>query len=788
MRISDRYGSKTPIAAAVAAILAVNHGTSARAADAGTDENGLAQVVVTATRRSESIQDTPLNISAVTSKTIEDLQLNKIDDLTQWVPGVSIRDQGPWGASSVVIRGLNTNTLGESGGGPDGRGGAVASYLGEVPLFFDFKLLDINRVEILLGPQGTLYGAGTLAGAIRYIPNAADLNRFEGQAHVRAYGLSQASNAGYVGDVALNVPLIDGKLAFRGVVGYYDDPGFIDYPYVIRDPGVSDPQPDLSDPNAVAANLRRVRHVNFEHTLSARASLRYQPVDNLDAVLSYAHQRTNTDGRQSTFYPHMATDRFESARRFLEPAERTVDLTSLELTAHFGFADLVSASSYGERKIDSTWDQTDLLLELMTGYEQFPQFAGYNLEERQTEQFVQELRLVSNDTGRFKWLVGAFYNHSNDSQVDREYVPHYPEFIGVPSPDALDYFLVIRQKRSEAAGFGELSYRLTDAWQVTVGAREFKYTTDQSNFVALPLVDQDVPIPLDVTDSQRGSIFKFNTSYRFTPDLMMYATVSDGYRNGGINSVPPCVLPVDPTVQHVCALPNEQSFKPDRTRNYELGLRSTWFEKQLTFNGALYYIPWKDVRVSSVTQYGGENITINGSRALSKGVELQFQGQLPQHFSLMGTYTFNDAKLTERAPGVISDFNGTYDGGSGDRLPGSPRHMGRILLQYARALSGGYSLDAGYGINAISNSFSTIGLRGSGEKLPGYTLHEASVGLEKNRWHASLYAKNLFNKYAFTGVGHDTSYLTTINGFILRDYVHSVLRPREIGVELRMAF
>src|SRR5262245_38455732 len=119
MSISDRYCSKTPIAAAVAAILYVNQGSPARAADTATDETGTPQIVVTATRRSESIQDTPLNIAAVTSRTIEDLQLNKIDDLTQWVPGVSIKDQGPWGASSVVIRGLNTNTLGESGGGPD---------------------------------------------------------------------------------------------------------------------------------------------------------------------------------------------------------------------------------------------------------------------------------------------------------------------------------------------------------------------------------------------------------------------------------------------------------------------------------------------------------------------------------------------------------------------------------------------------------------------------------------------------------------------------------------------
>jgi len=800
-KVTARTSQLTSMSNTIRLAQATDEGSPARSRESGAEKDPptqssdrqddlpsekLEQITVTATRRSESIQDTPLNIAAISSGTIEEMRLDKIDDLTRWVPGVSIKDQGAWGASSVVIRGLNTDSLGlnDAGGGPDAGGGTVAYYLGEVPLFFDFKLLDMDRVEVLLGPQGTLYGAGTLAGAIRYIPKKPNLNALAGSVHVRSYEVSHADNEGYVGDAALSVPLIEGKLALRGVVGYYDAPGFVDYPLLVRDPGVSNPQPDFGDPGAVAANLRRGRNANFEHTLSGRASLLYQPGDNLDAVLSYAHQRTRTDGKQVTFSPNLGTNRFESGKRFLEPSERTVDLTSLELTAHLGFADLVSSSSYGEREIHVTWDQTDLLLDLGYGYEEFPQFVGFNLEDRSTRQYVQELRLVSSDTGKFKWLVGGFYNHFKDSQIDREFVPHFPEFIGVDSPDALEYFLVIHQKRTEEAGFGEIGYRFTDAWQVTAGARKFKYDTDQSNFVALPLVDEDLPLPLDVSDSQSGSIFKLNTSYRFTPDLMMYATVSDGYRNGGINSVPPCILPVDPATQHVCALPNEQGFKPDRTRNHELGVHSSWFDDRMTLNGALYYIKWKDVRVSSTTQFGSENITINGSRAVSKGVELQFQGRLPHHFSLMGNYTFNDARLAELAPGVV---NGA-DGLSGDRLPGSPRHMGSVRLKYVRPWAGGYLLNADYGISTISNTFSKIGLRANGEKLPGYTLHEASVGLEKDRWRASLFVENLFNKFAFTGVSRDPSDLREVNGFLLRNYTHSVLRPREIGLELGMTF
>lgn len=788
--LSESLFRKTPIAVAVAASLCLEHAAVVHAADPA---DALQEIIVTATRRSESIQDTPLNIAAITGGTIEQLRLDKLDDLSHWVPGVAIQNQGPGGASAVVIRGLNTNSLGATGGGPTGGGGAVASYMGEVPLFFDFKLIDIDRVEVLLGPQGTLYGASTLAGAVRYIPNKPDLMNFTGSAHGRVYSLQESGGAGFQGDVAASVSLIEGKLALRGVIGFYDDPGFINYPRLVRYPGISNPEPNFADPNAVAANLYTQNDLNYERTRSARLSLLYQPFDALQMLLTYVNQDTRSGGRQDTSEPLVATGRFENGHRFPEPSKRDLDLVSLEITAQLGFAQLVSASAYGTRDIHSIWDQTDLLLDFQYGYEDFPQFVAFAVEQQKRTQYTQELRLVSNDHSRFKWLIGGFYNHIEDHQPDREYVPGYPQFAGLDRPDALEYYSLIEQKQVEQAAFAEIGYSFTDAWQLTAGGRVFKYNTDQYSATSTPLVDGSGPYGLNlytltVSDGHKSSIHKFNTSYKFTPDLMVYATLSEGYRNGGINPVPPCVLPINSINQFACALPHEQGFKPDRTLNHELGIHSEWLEKRLTFNGAVYYDNWNDVRVQGQTQIGQAGITVNGSKAVSKGVELQFHALLPHHFAVTGNYTYNDARLTERAPGLISDAYGRYDGEPGDRLPGSPLQMGSLLLEYSYALSGGYLLDADYGISANSNQFTKIGLRGSGEKVAGFATHAASIGVGKDKWRVTLFAENLTNKYAYTGTDSDISYVRIINGFTVRDYFHSVLRPREIGLEFSTHF
>jgi outer membrane receptor protein involved in Fe transport len=199
----------------------------AEAEQAPADDN---VIIVSGTRRDISVTDAPINITALSGATLNDERINDVKDLGAFTPGMTVANQGPRGSASIVMRGLSANGNGITGSNFDD---ALGTYLGEVPLYLDFKLIDIERVEVLLGPQGTLYGLGTLAGAIRYIPERPDPTLFSGSMHGRVYDVNHSAGAGFVGDVVFNVPLVADVLAFRTATGYYYDPGFIDYPFIV---------------------------------------------------------------------------------------------------------------------------------------------------------------------------------------------------------------------------------------------------------------------------------------------------------------------------------------------------------------------------------------------------------------------------------------------------------------------------------------------------------------------------------------------------------------------------
>jgi iron complex outermembrane receptor protein len=216
----------------------------------------LEEVIVTATRRAQSLQDIPINITALSEDTILRDRITDLTDIARVVPGMTVIDQGPRSASTLTVRGLSTSSITATDQSNNG-GGTVGTYVGEIPLYVDLKLNDMERVEVLMGPQGTLYGAGTLGGAVRYLPNRPQADALSYQVRGDLYSLDHSSDAGYEGGGTVNIPIIDDKLAFRASVDYLDDPGFIDYNYLVREPGVSNPQPDFNDPNDVNANLKK---------------------------------------------------------------------------------------------------------------------------------------------------------------------------------------------------------------------------------------------------------------------------------------------------------------------------------------------------------------------------------------------------------------------------------------------------------------------------------------------------------------------------------------------------
>ena len=800
-------GSISPVALVAPFVLAMPLALAAPVSVQAADTK-VSEVIVTGTRRDTTVQDAPINITAVSGKTISQQGLGDLRQVSRWVAGVYIDDGGGRGDSLIVVRGLNANPLGPAEALPNNGGGTVATYLGDIPLHIDLKLNDINRVEFLLGPQGTLYGAGTLGGAIRDIPNRPQFDARSLQVRADGYGYAHGHGVSYNPGFTLNLPVTD-TFAVRASVDYLKDQGFIDYPLVVNNIGVSDPDPNFSNPADVAANLHRVRDANYEKTWSGRVAARWRPTPAVDLNLTYYFQNQDVGGRQiSSVGSTVPVGKWESGMRVLEPNDRKNQLLALEATVDLGFAELTSATGQSWYQSHGQHDQTDLLITLEYGYPYFPDFTAYTADAENDHAFTEEVRLVSKTPGPLSWIVGGFYDGSASDGSSREYTPHYDAFVGGSRPDALEYIAVSKKRLTEAAGFGELSYKLTDAWQITGGGRYYYYDLKNRLASDTPLYDTiGFGAPPDYINlnfhsadqSDSGFLFKANTSYRFSPDALVYATVSQGYRVGGLNAIPPCPNPLPPG-QSICGQPNELQYSPDKTINYELGVHTQWFGGRLTLNGDLYYITWKDPQLFSTTQVGSQLITVNGKGARTRGVELSFNAQLTQALTVRGSYTYTDAELTAVAPGLIQTITppgyrhtvSYIDGQPGDRLAGSPMHQGGVYALY-RVPVGQGDLTFAYGVRAQSNVLTRIGGRGGGATLGGFAIHDASVSYSRDGWNMTLYGDNLFDKFAQVGARQTPAYnqiLTDLGGGLVheRSFFTYVLPPRRVGVRFSKTF
>lgn len=774
------------------------------------DPTELEEVIVTGTLRgATNVQDTPINIAAVGAAQIERQGLTDLTEIARYVPGVYLVDQGPRNASRIIVRGLNIDPLGESVG--QGAGGTVATYIGNVPISVDLKLNDVQRVEFLLGPQGTLYGAGTLAGAIRYIPNSPSFAGFSGQVRGDAYGYSEGKDVSTDFGVTLNLPISD-TLAFRASLDQLNDQGFIDQPFLVKQIGVTNPN------DFTAGNLTRLNDVNTEDVLSGRAAVRWKPTSWFDATLSYNYQNSDVGGRQVTgrrvtTLP-VAVGEYEAVQRVPEPNERTSDVVALEMSIDLGFADLTSATGYQTFEEDGQRDQTDLIYSLQYGYELFPGFSAYTQELEDNDVFTQELRLTSKpDSGAFSWIVGAFYSKDDYWNSSAEYTPGYAAFLGGSRPDNLEYLAVSYGEITETAAFGELTWQITPKWQITGGTRYYTYDLKTSSDTDLPLSEtvfygrDPTSIVLEYESSsadEDGWLFKLNTSYALSEDILLYGTISDGFRAGGSNNLVTCLPPTNPPTQTVCGQPDELLYTSEKTRNYEIGLKTQWFDRRLTVNGDLFYIDWADPQVAGATLTGLSPITRNGKGAETKGFEVSFDALVTEAFSLRGSFSHTTAELTDRAPNLITQIKGTIpgaydtsyvDGQAGDRLPGSPEYQFSLFANYEYKLDSGMVLDFGYGVTASGDVLSRTGSRGGGITLDAYELHNASVRLNAPDagWAVTLYANNLLDEFIETGVRSTplaNPVLENDEGgpVYTRNHFTNVLPPRQIGVRFTKDF
>ena len=782
--------------------------------------------VVTATRIEEPLQDVPMSISAVTGADIERRAIEDLTELARWTPGLTVVDQGARGSNVVIVRGLNTDSLNGSEFSGNNYNNGVATYLGDIPLAVDLRLRDIERVEVLLGPQGTLYGAGTLAGAVRYLPRRPDTERRSLEVRGDLFGLAHGGAPGSDAGLTFNLPLVSRKLALRGVVDRFASPGFIDYDHLLRTPGVSEPEPDPTDPEALAANLRSEPDANTEDTLSARLSLLWDATPNLSALFAYHLQDQRVGARQVNHARSFDTGRYVAAHRYLEPNDRRHELLSLELSWSVGGAALTTAAGFSRYSQQGQRDQTDLLIQAfgiggllpgtyprlaaaqaldpdVTGADLtagFRTFSAYTREDAREERLNWETRLVSTGDGPWRWVGGAFFNRYDSRGTSFEYAPGLTEFSGItpilsgrPVSEPVEYYSLGRQDVEERALFGEISRDLGDRWRVTAGGRWFGYGIATGNLTEFPYTPMYNSPYSDHDSDDSGVLFKGSVSYRLDDGTNLYFTRSQGYRIGGGNNFRVCTDeelalledadPANDPPQSGCIYADQALIKPDTTTNYEVGLRRSWNDERITLGGTYFHVDWIDIQVAGLTPYSAQPITLNGGGAVSRGVELSTAVSATNALRLRGSWSYTRAELSVDSPGLL---DGGADAFRGDRLPGAPRQQGSLLASWAALLGDDVAFDLLYGYSYVGDVLTRTGMRAGGEALPAYDLHNVSASVSKDAWTLTFYADNLFDEYAVTGVRQTPELIgVTDDGFRSRRYFANVLAPRRVGVRMR---
>ena len=785
---------------------------------AAADKTMIEEVVVTASRRAENVQDIPINITAVSSDQLKELRLHNISYIAHYVPGLTVVDRGPRNNTpDILVRGLNTTGL-----GPGFTSDTVASYLGEIPLQIDLIPVDMERVEVLIGPQGTLYGQGTMGGAIRYIPVEANPNEFEIDTRADLNSNSEADDLGLEYGLTVNIPLMEDTLALRVNMDRRDDPGFIDYDFVVKQPGVSNPEPDFSDPADVSANLRQVDDANGEKTTSYRANLRWLPTDDIDINIWYYDQETEAEGRQITNRLSFNTGKYQAGLRFEEPNDFSNNLVSLDVSWDLGFAEATFVYGESEYEEQGQRDQTDLLLDFEYGYEFFPSFSAFTREIVDQESETIEIRLTSQYESKFSWTIGYFENELDSYATSEEFTPGFDQFAvdnfgGVQlRPDNLEYIQITDQYEKETAFYGELTYQATDYLSFTVGYRNYEFEVDSLGGFGLPLFDtvflgdtQDA-INIDFGENagkDDGDLIKFNTAWDINDDTMVYFTYSEGYRNGGVNSVPECTPDqIASDQQQLCALASEVLIAPDEIENYEIGYKGFLKDRTIFISAALYTIDWQDLQVSTVTDNGSLPITGNGSEAESQGFEFQGRWLINENWDAALTYAYTNAELTDTAPGLV----GPFDALDGTRLPGSPEHQATFNITYNTTIWDSVDLAINYGVVYTGDIYNipggdkdplvdpdtgAPGDRG-GEEIPSYDVHHLSATFSKDAWLVQAYVDNLTDEYYVLGTRTSRRFLqdeqtgpgNSYNGFTLRSYGQYVGAPRNMGVRVSYQF
>ena len=810
--------------------------------------NSLEEVVVTATRREAMILDIPYSISAISGATLDESHVQTLSDLTKLVAGLSFVDQGPTSRSAFVLRGINANStdqspiLGSSGTVPP-----VSTYIGETPLFLSLHLDDLERVEVLRGPQGTLYGSGSLAGTIRLIPKSPDPSAFAASIDADAAQLAQGGqfNRSYAG--VINLPLNE-VTAFRLSAGQEHYAGFINENHVVKLGPASTAQnspvgiPVSGDPNNPLFGpevFTPVKDANTADVWQTRASFLFKPTGDFSALLSYYRQEDRTQGLQSASpyfkggsidypagsppagnpnksggYPvsfptggviFQPNGTYDANNTVLPHNHRQADLGTLDLSFGFGFATVSSSTSYYRDTGHDVSDGSAFIAKTPGIYGFVPRVVDYETDFDEQKGFVEELRLVSaSGQNPLDYVVGFFIQHLQGNNGQEQWLPgqtFFGNLSGHPGADAAagDINFIVANTTSflDRALFGELTWHATDQWQITGGARFFKQDFSINSYSALPYCGSFCGSGvLGVTADSGGysvssHIVKLNSSYKFNDRLNAYVNYSEGFRRGGANGIPLSgPFEVNPALL---------VYTPDKTRNYEIGAKGRLFD-HINYTADLFYIDWTNFQLDTASFYGAYPLSANGPKARSEGFELSLDGELDQHLSYSFGYAFTrarvaqDFQILDRVDGGSDALAAIVSANKGAALPNAPENSATVALNYVHAAPGflpGWNLrwhvDGNYRSSTLSRLENTIPGAAQPFVIKGFSIWDASIDLLNGHGlDVTLYGQNLFNELAITG-GVDPGESGSGPTAVYTSH-YFIGRPRTVGLRLGYKF
>jgi|KBSSwiStaDraftv2_1062776.scaffolds.fasta_scaffold21660_3 outer membrane receptor protein involved in Fe transport len=722
------------------------------------EEAGLEEVVVSAQKRNESLQDVPLSIQAIGQEQLKELKVDDFSDYVKYLPNVSYQTYGP-GLSRPYMRGVASGeNANHSGPLP-----SVGVYLDEQPITtiqgpLDVQVYDIARVEVLAGPQGTLYGASSQAGTIRIITNKPDPNAFD--AGFELTGSTLESDFGYTGQGFVNMPIGD-KAAVRLVGWTKHEPGFIDNVRSTRVFPVSG--------IAIDNSARVEDNYNDWTKTGARIALGIDLSDNWTLTPTVMAQRTKSHGAFG--FDPLEGD-LKVAHALQEDLEDKWTQAALTLEGKLGSWDITYAGAYLKRTIDSHSDYADysFFYDTCCGYGVYMYDNDYTLID--PSQFIvgndrytkhsHELRVSSPGENRWRLTAGLFYENQGHGIRQAYKVANLVDFFDIPgNPDTL--WLTDQQRTDiDKAAFGEFTFDFTDKLSATAGVRFFQAENSLKGFFGYSAVFSGMTgesqcfdqtdfghapcINLDKTVKEDGNTKRLNLTYHATDDVMLYATWSEGFRPGGINrrgTIPP--------------------YKADFITNYEFGFKTTFANNRVRINGAIFQDDWDNFQYSFLGANGLTEIR-NAGQARIKGIETDMVWAVTDRFTLSSSMSWIDAHTTLDYCGET--YTGTSDAvtncsdpaapsgtitqaPSGQDLPVQPSFKGNAVGRYEFPLG---SQRAHLQGSWVYQSSAWSDLRTAERELlgkqPAYNIFDIAAGIDNDSWGVELFVKNVTDERA----------------------------------------